>query len=213
MTSPEPVPLVVLAEGPNHAPVEIYAGVTEVQGPPAETVGLLERLAAVTPNALPSLSWAPSWQPGADPIAYRRQRTYVPAAAPLTDTDEALTVRDWLNLAAALWGGAAAGVIEAEQSRWGLQRVARRRLGTLSPGWQQRVRLATSLVPHPRLWIVDDPAQHLDHEGRLSLEAVVAGRDAGWCPVATVVALRVPLMLPDRRVLRWTDNRWQMAEP
>ncbi len=210
---PGPGPLVVLAEGRDHARIAIYPGVTEVVGAPAESQRLLERLAGLTPDAWAALSWAPAWQLGADPLSYRRQRTYVPATAPLTDTDEAFTVRDWLKLAAALWGGTATGAIEAEQSRWGLQGVTRQRLGTLSPGWQQLVRLATSLVTQPRLWILDNPAQHLDHEGRLILEAVVAGRDAGWLPVATVVSVGVPLMLPNRWALRWTGHRWQAAEP
>lgn len=54
-----PVPLVALAQRPGNATVEIYPGVTEALGPPAESLRLMERLAAVTPNALPPLSWAP----------------------------------------------------------------------------------------------------------------------------------------------------------
>lgn len=207
-----PVPLLVLAPaspGPDPS-VEIYPGVTAAAGPAAEAGRLLCRLAGLEALARPPLTWMPAGRPHRDAVSFRRWRTYVGPPRPLTDSDASLTVREWLNLAAVLWGVPTPAWAAAELKRWGLNDVARRRLGSLSPGRQQQVRLAASLVPHPQCWILDDPAGHLDHDARLRLESVIAGRDAGWCPAAVVVAPGAPLTLPDGcAVLQWADGAWR----
>ena len=207
-----PVPLLVLAPeggGPG-ALIEIYPGVTAPAGPSAEAGRLLLRLAASDARAFQALAWMPAGRPRRDAVSFRRWRTYVGPPRPLTDSDASLTVREWLHLASVLWGVPTAAWAAAELQRWGLDAVARRRLGSLSPGLQQQVRLAASLVPHPHCWILDDPAGHLDHDARLRLESIVAGRAAGWCPSAVVVAPGAPLTLPDgHATLKWADGAWQ----
>ena len=153
--------------------------------------------AAVRRNALPARCWVRRGCPTSIPslIAASAHMSRPPSRSP-TPTNPSRGRR------AEVGGGAG----EPRRPVWlpsvslhgGLSPLAGRRLGTLSAGWPQRVRLATCRVPHPRLWILDDPAQHLDHAGPLLREPVVAGRDAGWCPLAIMVAVRVPVALPNR---------------
>lgn len=59
-------------------------------------------------------------------------------------------------------------------ARFGLERFARERVGRLSGGWMRRTQFAATLVPEPRLLLLDEPTAGLDLEtGRHLWESVV----------------------------------------
>lgn len=57
--------------------------------------------------------------------------------------------------------------------RWGLAAVARQPLERLSGGQWRRWLLAQSQLARPALWILDEPARGLDHDGVLRLRDVL----------------------------------------
>ncbi len=65
------------------------------------------------------------------------------------------------------------GILQQLLGRVGLSRALHRPFGQLSSGQQQRLRLATALLPDPEVLILDEPATNLDEAGRAILQAVV----------------------------------------
>lgn len=64
--------------------------------------------------------------------------------------------------------------------RFGLERFARERVGQLSGGWMRRTQFAATLVPAPRLLLLDEPTAGLDLEtSRRLWESVVELAAAG----------------------------------
>ena len=76
-----------------------------------------------------------------------------------------LRVRSFLRFAGGVRGLAGAALdlaIERALARFSLEAVARRPIGNLSKGFQQRVNLAQAFLHDPALLIVDEPTAGLD---------------------------------------------------
>jgi ABC-2 type transport system ATP-binding protein len=71
--------------------------------------------------------------------------------------------------------GSGGGTAERERllTEVGLADAARRRIGTMSKGMQQRLGLAQSLVGEPRLLLLDEPTSALDPAGRRLVRALL----------------------------------------
>ena len=70
--------------------------------------------------------------------------------------------------------------------RFGLGRFARERVGRLSGGWKRRAQFAATVLPEPRLLLLDEPTAGLDLEtSRRLWESVIELADGG---VAVVVS-------------------------
>lgn len=92
-------------------------------------------------------------------IAVSPQET---AVAPL------LSARENLSLMAGIYGKGKEKVAEIEAS-FGLDKVAARRAGTLSGGWQRRLSIAMALVGEPKVLFLDEPTLGLDVLARRAL--------------------------------------------
>jgi len=89
-----------------------------------------------------------------------------------------LRVVDFLRFAAGVRGLAGAErrwAVEATLERFDLGGVARRLVGNLSKGFQQRVSLAQAFLHDPRLLIVDEPTAGLDPLQQAEVREVLAG--------------------------------------
>ncbi|MCG8592724.1 MAG: ABC transporter ATP-binding protein [Proteobacteria bacterium] len=73
-----------------------------------------------------------------------------------------------------LTGGALAAAVEEGLARFRLEDVARRVIGNLSKGYQQRVSLAQGFLHDPELLIVDEPTSGLDPLQRAEVASVLA---------------------------------------
>jgi ABC-2 type transport system ATP-binding protein len=85
-------------------------------------------------------------------------------------------VRDLVAYAAWLSGMEAArtdAAVEAALGRMKALELASRRIRTLSGGQRQRVALATGIVHHPRILILDEPTVGLDPGQRLKVRQVI----------------------------------------
>ncbi|MEL7472633.1 MAG: ABC transporter ATP-binding protein [Planctomycetota bacterium] len=107
------------------------------------------------------------------PRAARRAVGYLPESAPLYDE---MTVRDFLLFRSRLYGlgfrSRRAGA-DAAMARTSLHAVARKRIGTLSKGFRQRVALASALVHDPPVLILDEPTNGLDPAQVRELRALI----------------------------------------
>src|SRR5262245_20125822 len=99
-----------------------------------------------------------------EPLACRRAVGYFPEYAPFYPE---LRVERYLRFVAALKHvprAARPGAVAEVLASCGLERVAHRRIGTLSKGYRQRVGLAQALVGDPPILILDEPTIGLDPE-------------------------------------------------
>jgi len=97
-----------------------------------------------------------------DPFEVRRRVGYLPEQAPLYPE---VTVRRFLRFAADVKLGDAA--LRAERvaaviAECGLAKVEKRRIGTLSKGYRQRVGIAQALIGRPQVLVLDEPTAGLD---------------------------------------------------
>ena len=98
--------------------------------------------------------------------------------------------------------------------RWELGELARRALGTLSGGEQQRARLAQLSAQGPRYYLLDEPLTHLDpaHQARFLIWAR-AEADAGKSLMFTLHDPNWAAWHCDRLLFLFGDGRWQIGSP
>ena len=110
-----------------------------------------------------------------EPLACRRAVGYFPEYAPFYPD---LYVEGYLRFVARLKRVARAerrGAVDEVLSACGLTGVARRRIGTLSKGYRQRVGLAQALCGNPAILILDEPTIGLDPGQVVEIRDLVRG--------------------------------------
>ena len=117
--------------------------------------------------------------------AYARRVGFAPGDGDLPND---LRVRQGLIYLAALWQVAGTARVDVEMERWGLGSVARRRLGSLSPGERRRFVLAASLLMEPELWLLEQPFDGLDVPGRTVLRDLLVSAGGGRSPTRVVLS-------------------------
>ncbi len=85
--------------------------------------------------------------------------------------------------------------------RFGLEEVARRRIGILSKGFQQRVSLAQALLHEPSLVVVDEPTVGLDPRQQIELRQIIASLGGGHTVILSTHQLREAEQVCDRVAL------------
>ena len=82
---------------------------------------------------------------------------------------EDLSVQENLDFAAAIFGldsPARRETVPATLDRYGLDKRADQRAGTLSGGWKQRLALAAATIHEPEILVLDEPTAGVDPENR-----------------------------------------------
>ncbi len=107
------------------------------------------------------------------PVAAKLRMGYLPEHPPLY---RELTVSEYIELAARLHRvnrGALRQATSDAIARCGLSEVARRVIGTLSKGYQQRVGIAQAIVHQPDVVILDEPTVGLDPNQIREIRALI----------------------------------------
>jgi len=103
-------------------------------------------------------------------------------------------------------------IARAALAQMGVAELAERGCDTLSGGEQRRVALAALLAQSPRLFLLDEPSNHLDPQHQvLVLEAFRARCAAGCAVVATLHDPGLAARCADRVLLLHGDGRWQLG--
>jgi ABC-2 type transport system ATP-binding protein len=143
-----------------------------------------------------------------EPEAAKMHLGYLPEIPPLY---RELTVSEYLLLAARLHrvpeSGVGAAVTQALQ-RCDLTEVAKRLIGNLSKGYQQRVGIAQAIVHSPAVIVLDEPTAGLDPLQIREIRALIAelGRSHGvimsthFLPEAEALCNRVLILRQGRAV-------------
>jgi iron complex transport system ATP-binding protein len=109
-------------------------------------------------------------------------------------------------------GAADERIARAALAQLGVADLAGRACDTLSGGEQRRVALASLLAQSPRLFLLDEPSNHLDPQHQvLVLEAFRARCAAGCAVVATLHDAGLAARCADRVLLLHGDGRWQLG--
>lgn len=85
-----------------------------------------------------------------------------------------LTVRQNISFWAECYDTAM--LTEAALAFFDLKKMEHIACGNLSAGWQQRVALARLVAVPAKLWLLDEPFNHLDDDGAERLNTLIAGR-------------------------------------
>jgi heme exporter protein A len=109
------------------------------------------------------------------PAAGRVERR---AAAALADEAPALDPRLTLGQALAFWAQLDGVRAEAGMAAMGLEPLAAMPVRMLSTGQRKRATLARAMASGAPLWLLDEPADGLDADGRDRLAAAMAGHRA-----------------------------------
>lgn len=108
---------------------------------------------------------------------YGRQMLYI-GHTPALKT--AMTPYEMIAFWARIYGNPE--LIEAAMHYFDLGPYAALPCRELSAGWQQKVALARLIVSPARLWLLDEPASHLDREGSRLLQSLISSRkEQGGC--------------------------------
>jgi len=144
-------------------------GVLGLLGPNgAGKSSLLRILATVARPTSGSVSWDGCDALGA-PDRLRSVLGYLPQDFGLYPHLDAVEFLGFLGALKGLRGSALRRTIDELLCLTGLSAVASRRLETYSGGMRQRVGIAQALLANPKVLILDEPSQGLDHEQRSGL--------------------------------------------
>lgn len=96
-----------------------------------------------------------------DAMEVRRNVGYLPEKNPLYYD---MFVREFLNFTADIHqlGNLKKGRVEEMIAITGLEKEVKKKIGTLSKGYKQRVGLAQAMIHHPKVLILDEPTSGLD---------------------------------------------------
>ncbi len=114
-----------------------------------------------------SFSGTPIW----GDMDYRAEVALLPHRPDWTGEE---TVREALRAWAKLYGTIER--LKPAAGFWRLDPVIEQPVRSLSAGWQQRVALARLMLKPALVWLLDEPAAHLDTEGRQRLWELLATR-------------------------------------
>jgi heme exporter protein A len=117
-----------------------------------------------------------------------------PAAAALADESLALDLKLPLARALGFWSRIQGGPAEPAMAAMGLAPLARVPVRMLSTGQRKRAVIARVLASKAPLWLLDEPANGLDCDGRERLETAIARHRAGGG--AVLAASHQPIDLP-----------------
>lgn len=131
-----------------------------------------------------------------DPLAGAVER----ASAALADERVSLDERRPLGEALGFWAGLDGVSAVPGMQAMGIHHLAEVPVRMLSTGQRKRAALARVIAGNAALWLLDEPANGLDAEGRERLEkGMAAHRIRGG---AVLAATHQPLALPDAREVR-----------
>jgi ABC-2 type transport system ATP-binding protein len=112
--------------------------------------------------------------PVRDPVAVRRRLGFVMETSCLYPELRVLGFLRFAGGARGLRGAALSGAVDRALERFQLAPVAKRPIGNLSKGYQQRVSLAQAFLCDPPLVIVDEPTNGLDPVQRAEVHELLA---------------------------------------
>lgn len=97
----------------------------------------------------------------ANPMAVKKNLGYLPEKNPLYYD---MYVREFLEFTAGIYqlGKLTKSRVDEMISRTGLEKEVKKKIGTLSKGYKQRVGLAQAMIHHPKALILDEPTSGLD---------------------------------------------------
>ncbi len=96
----------------------------------------------------------------------------------------------------------------------GLENYAQRPLDQLSGGERQRLKMATLLVQQPKVWLLDEPANHLDlhHQIRLLNLLTEQIKQQQGCLLMSLHDLNLAWRYCDKLILLYPDNKLELGE-
>jgi iron complex transport system ATP-binding protein len=90
--------------------------------------------------------------------------------------------------------------------------LAERNVTTLSGGERERLAIATLLVQNPEVWLLDEPANHLDPRHQLAaFELLRRQAEAGRSVVATIHNPALAMRYADAVLLLSGEGRWEFG--